>query len=449
MLIQDIEQLYGRQLPEPDLHPKMCTLPQLERRPAVINVGKQFKCQRCGQLIERRETLLPDGSCYCAACIQLGRMRSTEQLCTLPEPNLFPQNGAPLTWKGQLTASQAKCSRQIVAQFKAQKDHLMWAVTGAGKTEMLFEGIAWAIANGLRVAIASPRVDVCLELAPRLKQAFLETDQIVLYGDMPDEYRYCQLTICTTHQLLRFYHAFDVLVIDEVDAFPFAADPGLHFAVEQAKKLTGAALYLTATPSRQLLRQVKRHELAVSYLPMRYHGHLLPTIRVTSVGQWRQKLAKHHLPNAVMRQLKQEFVRHRRFLIFVPHISDLDPIAKAIEAQFEGQRATTVYSADPDRHEKVQRMRDGQINFLLTTTILERGVTFPDIDVLVIGADNRVFSTAALVQIAGRVGRSAEAPKGLVQFYVSAKTATIRHAQQQIDFVNRKARKLLTEVGQI
>lgn len=78
-------------------------------------------------------------------------------------------------------------------------------------------------------------------------------------------------------------------------------------------------------------------------------------------------------------------------------------------------------------------MRDGQINFLLTTTILERGVTFPDIDVLVIGADDRVFSTAALVQIAGRVGRSAEAPKGLVQFYVSAKTATIRHAQQQID----------------
>ncbi len=155
---------------------------------------------------------------------------------------------APLTWTGQLTPLQAGCSSQIRQYFKSREDHLMWSVTGAGKTEMLFEGIAWAIANGLRVAIASPRVDVCLELAPRLKQAFSTTDQVVLYGDMPDDYRYCQLTICTTHQLLRFYHAFDVLVIDEVDAFPYAADPGLHFAVQQAKKTAGAALYLTATP---------------------------------------------------------------------------------------------------------------------------------------------------------------------------------------------------------
>lgn len=446
MLIQDIEQLYGRQMPEPVLTPEIRTLPEIERRPAIIETGKHWKCQRCGQRIARQDTLLPDGSCYCAACIQLGRMRSTEYLCSLPEPNLFPSNPDPLTWTGRLTALQAKCSQQIVTQFKAQKDHLMWAVTGAGKTEMLFEGIAWAITNGLRIAIASPRVDVCLELAPRLKQAFLETDQIVLYGDMPNDYHYCQLTICTTHQLLRFYHAFDVLVIDEVDAFPFAADPGLHFAVDQAKKVTGAALYLTATPSRQLLRQVKRHELAVSYLPIRYHGYLLPTISTVSVGQWRQKLIQKRLPNALMRQLKQEFVNHRRFLVFVPHISDLEPIARIIEAQFEGQQATTVYSADPARHEKVQRMRGGAINFLLTTTILERGVTFPDIDVFVIGADDQVFSTAALVQIAGRVGRSAQAPKGIVQFYVTAKTATIRHAQQQIDFVNRKARKLQAEV---
>ncbi|KRL80046.1 DEAD/DEAH box helicase [Secundilactobacillus paracollinoides] len=432
MLIQELNQLYGRQMPESDLPESLAQLPTLERRPAILLTDKHAQCQRCGQPIDRRETQLPDGSCYCGNCIQLGRMRSTDNLCSLPEPNRFPEMTAPLTWTGQLTPLQAGCSSQIRQYFKSREDHLMWSVTGAGKTEMLFEGIAWAIANGLRVAIASPRVDVCLELAPRLKQAFSTTDQVVLYGDMPDDYRYCQLTICTTHQLLRFYHAFDVLVIDEVDAFPYAADPGLHFAVQQAKKTAGAALYLTATPSRQLLRQVKRHELQVSYLP---------------VGQWRKKLAQHQLPTVVVRQLKAAFVAHRRFLFFVPHIADLAPIAAAIEAQFANEKAVTVYSADPERHVKVQQMRDGQIDFLLTTTILERGVTFPDIDVFVLGADDRVFSTAALVQIAGRVGRSAQAPEGLVQFFVTAKTGTIRRAQQQIEFVNRKAKRLTTQEG--
>lgn len=47
-------------------------------------------------------------------------------------------------------------------------------------------------------------------------------------------------------------------------------------------------------------------------------------------------------------------------------------------------------------------MRKGELDFLLCTTILERGVTFTDIDVLVLGAEDRTFTEAALVQISGR-----------------------------------------------
>ena len=48
-------------------------------------------------------------------------------------------------------------------------------------------------------------------------------------------------------------------------------------------------------------------------------------------------------------------------------------------------------------YKKVQRMRDDEYDFLVTTTILERGVTFSEIDVGVIGADDDVFSSSALV----------------------------------------------------
>ncbi len=45
------------------------------------------------------------------------------------------------------------------------------------------------------------------------------------------------LVIATTHQLLKFYQAFDLLIVDEVDAFPYVDNPVLYHAVEQAVKM--------------------------------------------------------------------------------------------------------------------------------------------------------------------------------------------------------------------
>lgn len=43
-----------------------------------------------------------------------------------------------------------------------------------------------------------------------------------------------QLVICTTHQLLKYYQAFDLLIIDEIDSFPYAGNPQLYFAAGNA-----------------------------------------------------------------------------------------------------------------------------------------------------------------------------------------------------------------------
>lgn len=87
-------------------------------------------------------------------------------------------------------------------------------------------------------------------------------------------------------------------------------------------------------------------------------------------------------------------------------------------------------------------MRDGQYDFLVTTTIMERGVTFPEIDVFVLGADDPVFSSSALVQIAGRAGRSVSRPTGTVYFWIASQCRRVRSAVRQVDFMNRKGRAL-------
>jgi len=158
---------------------------------------------------------------------------------------------------------------------------------------------------------------------------------------------------------------------------------------------------------------------------------------------WQQLLRRGQLPRCLVQQLQLYLDRHQRFLLFVPRVKQLAPVQAAIQHYFPELAGLTVHSTDEARLDKVQQMRDQKIQYLVTTTILERGVTFPGIDVIVLGADDEIFSTAALVQIAGRVGRSKERPTGLVWFICASHDRNIKRAQRQIALVNRKGRRLL------
>lgn len=61
-------------------------------------------------------------------------------------------------------------------QLKQLHPLLLYAVTGAGKTEMMYEGIRVARQLGFNVAIVSPRVDVVVEISLRIKERFISED---------------------------------------------------------------------------------------------------------------------------------------------------------------------------------------------------------------------------------------------------------------------------------
>lgn len=413
---------------------------------SIVITGKYIHCGRCNYVINTKKTSLPNDNYYCPSCIMLGRNSTLTQFYHLPEVNQFKHQDNPLTWQGKLSVLQEKCSEEVTNCLATHQKHLLWAVTGAGKTEMLFNAINEALKRNERIAIASPRVDVCIELFPRLQAAFADIDMCLLHGRQSEPYRYTQLTICTTHQLLKFYHAFDNLIVDEVDSFPYADNQQLYFATENAVKSSGGILYLTATPGKRLLDRAKYGKLGISYLPLRYHGYLLPEIKVKLAPKMRGDLKNKRLPVSLARAIRQRYEKGQRFLLFVPRIADLSIIKVAIEKKIPGINCVTVHAADADRLEKVKAMREEKISFLVTTSILERGVTFPGIDVLVLGADDAVFSASALVQIAGRVGRSSDRPTGEVLFWISEYAQNVRSAIHQIKFVNRKGRVIQREL---
>ena len=86
-------------------------------------------------------------------------------------------------------------------------------------------------------------------------------------------------------------------------------------------------------------------------------------------------------------------------------------------------------------------MRNGTIPILLTTTILERGVTIPNIDVAVVGAEDDTFTESALVQIAGRVGRSPDYPTGDIAFFHFGRSRAMVRARIQLIRMNNEAWK--------
>jgi competence protein ComFA len=413
------------------------------RKGMEVLQGKPI-CNRCGNAKKELIARFPCSRCnngcyYCRNCIMMGRVSSCTSLVTWIGPAVETQNGPiPLDWTGSLSEGQRLASDRVVNAVVSNEDLLVWAVCGAGKTEVLFAGIERALQLGKRVCLATPRTDVVLELSPRLRKVFPQTPISTLYGGSEERHQYGSLTIATTHQLLRFYKAFDMMIVDEVDAFPYTADDSLQFAVQQARKTHSSLIFLTATPNQTLQQQCRNGKRNYVTIPARFHRHPLPVPKFIWCGDWKKRLQKTRLPANVLRWANLRIKSDKQALIFFPNIRLMEkalPVFKKIDSRIEAVHAEDCY-----RKDKVQKMRNREIPILLTTTILERGVTFPNIDVAVVGAEEDIFTESALVQIAGRVGRSAKYPFGHIDFFHYGISASMQKARIQIKEMNQQAR---------
>ena len=95
-----------------------------------------------------------------------------------------------------------------------------------------------------------------------------------------------------------------------------------------------------------------------------------------------------------------------------------------------------VHSKREGREEIINDFRNGKYKFLITTAVLERGVTVKDLQVIVFNADHDFYNKHVLVQIAGRVGRKVDAPDGEVIFICEKDTDEIKKCIESINESN-------------
>ncbi|AEH55034.1 DEAD/DEAH box helicase [Streptococcus parasanguinis] len=428
-----IEDSYGRLLTESqmtnDLKKIALELPAIEKQ------NGRYQCFRCGSLIDQKLWKLSEEVLYCRACIQLGRIRSDQKLYTIAQQDFEGQE--VLNWKGTLTSYQQEVSDGLIQAVKEGGNALVHAVTGAGKTEMMYQVVATAIKSGQAVCIATPRIDVCIELYGRMKDDF--SCPISLLHGKSEPYFRTPLVIATTHQLLKFFQAFDLLIIDEVDAFPYVDNPILYKAAQNAIKKGGNTLYLTATSTDELDKKVKKKEIIRYSLPRRFHGNPLVVPEIKWVPKIREKIEKGRIPYELLQLIKKQRQTHYPLLIFVSEIELGQQFTENLKKYFPKDTVGFVSSQTTDRLRMVEEFRNRALTILVSTTILERGVTFPLVDVFVLESNHKLFTKSALVQISGRVGRSKERPTGKLLFLSDGITREMKKAIKEIKEMNQEA----------
>jgi competence protein ComFA len=437
-----------------------------------------YRCVRCGSGGEKLHwTACPHcgTECpYCEACLTMGRVRycgllvqglgESEEIrvaAGLPESlEHVPVPDSNNRWK--LSPAQADAAREALAFLRKSSaanaasnggsdTFLLWAVTGAGKTEMMYPLIEDELSRGGQVLLATPRKDVVLELEPRIKAAFPAERVVTLYGGSAERWERGSITLATTHQLFRFREAFDLVVVDEIDAFPFHGDEQLAHAAKSACRPSGKYVFLSATPPKILRDQARSGKLPHAKVCVRFHRHPLPLpqyMRVPPIkrivaGRRKSGQGSHPgpLPAALFTALGRSLDRGAQIFLFVPHIDSIPALVSIIRSAYPNMTVEGTYSKDKGRTEKVERFRGKELRIIVTTTILERGVTVPKTDVFILDADSPLFDDASLIQMAGRAGRKLEDPQGNVYFCAPEWTRPQRDAVRQIRAMNRLAQK--------
>lgn len=376
-----------------------------------------YVCPRCGNSDERYIGYFKSKP-YCRLCLSFQGKSVENDICITKD--------IELTLDYPLSEKQKECSNNVLNALNMNRNVLIHAVTGAGKTELVYHSMHKYLKEGKKVGFATPRKDVVIDLAPRIKEAFKNAKVVSVYGEH-SQIISGDIIVLTTHQLYRYPNYFDLLILDEIDAFPYKGNK-LLFSFFQ-KSVKGNYVLLSATPSNEDINKVKNDNGIIITLFERYHKHDLIVPIFIQANKYKQFFL-------ILRYLLKFIKEKKPVFIFTPTISEGKRLFFFLSLFF--QNGSFVSSKEENRSIDISRIKNNMYDYLVTTSILERGVTLKNLQVIVYNAGSYIYSAEALIQIAGRVGRKIDATCGDVYFLSDEETPSIKDAIKTIKLCNLK-----------
>lgn len=375
----------------------------------------QYSCPICGNA-DIRSIGYRNGKPYCRKCITFRGQEASG--------NYIQNDNAEYTLRYELSDDQKRLSKQLVENYKKGIDSLVHAVCGSGKTEIVLDVISYALKNKMRVGFSVPRRDVIRELYLRFKSIFVEENVGMVHGGFTRKLE-ADLICITTHQLFRYENYFDLLILDEIDAFPYAGNDVLEAFFKRAIK--GHYILLSATPSESTIQEFSKPGKMILKLNKRFHGHPLPVPQI----EIHRGIMKYY---CLVRVLRRFLIENKPVFVFTPTIDMCEQVYDVLKLLIKN--VMCVHSKKEDRNEIIEDFRKNKYQVLITTAVLERGVTVKNLQVIVFNADHALYTSHALIQISGRVGRKKDAPTGEVIFIANKKTREMEDCINEIKAAN-------------
>jgi ATP-dependent DNA helicase RecG len=319
-----------------------------------------------------------------------------------------------------LTNAQTGALREIVADMTSDRKmhRLLQGDVGSGKTIVALFAALLAMENGYQAAIMAP-TELLAEQHARTLTRLLEPlgiQPILVTGSLKSAARKgaaaklassAPLLAIGTHALVQQAAVFGRLGFVTIDEQH-------RFGVEQraamsAKGDSPDVLLMSATPIPRSLALTFYGDLDVSTLDERPAGRQ-PVTTVMRPEKARDR---------VLEFVARETEKGRQAYVVYPVIeesekTDLKAATTMYESLSAGPFAGRVVAlihgrVPPDEREKIMRaFRDGKIDILVSTTVIEVGIDVANATVMLIEHPER-FGLSQLHQLRGRVGRGAEA----------------------------------------
>ena len=377
-----------------------------------------MECKRCGN---KDPTYFYKGAkgFYCRKCIGFKRVLLDEELNELDYD--VSLDAGEYHFDYPLTKYQQTASLNTLAYLKRGDDVLLHCVCGAGKTEIVVKSISSYLSRGLKVCYAISRREVVIELSYRFSKIFLNSEVTSVYGNHHSKLT-GDLIVCTTHQLFRYYHTFDLLILDEVDAFPLSGNETLMNIAHNACK--GNIIYSTATINDFLADYLKRRNYKEVALYIR------PSLKPLIVPKviYNINLFNILLLGILMKRMTNQCI------IFVSSKKMCLLLYQLFKRFFN---CTYVYSDLIERNDHIFKFKNKEYKFIFSTTVLERGITIKDVNIIILYDRKNAFDKASLIQMTGRVGRNYKNPTGEAYILSVLKNREINNCLNEIKEANR------------
>ncbi len=404
-----------------------------DRLPSLDKLGgKTWKARR-RRIMKQVETIVQE-------LVELYAKRKTTQGFAFP-PDSELQELFEKQFPYELTPDQKKALEEIKRDMESPKpmDRLLCGDVGFGKTELALRAACKAVLGGKQVAVLTPTTVLAFQHYLTFSGRFADFPvrigllcRLVPPGEQKkilEDLRSGRIDIVIgTHRLLSkdvSFHDLGLLIIDEEQRFGVSHKEKIKQLKEHVDVLT-----MTATPIPRTLQMAFTGLLEMSTIRTPPRDRLSIMTYVV-----------HFSPDVVRDAIRYELDRHGQVFFVHNNIETLFDLASLIQELVPGARIGVTHGRMSTRElEKIMlRFMNGEIDVLVTTTIIENGVDIPNANTLIVNNAHR-FGLAQLYQLRGRVGRSSR--RAYAYFLIPRKHDLSEQARKRL-----RALKEFSELG--